>query len=146
MTHSRALTLLATVALAVVVSAPACREPVGPTQPRAERVVMVSYDGLGADLAWQWIRGGLAAEPDGLAGLAGQGLAVRRLRMVSPTLTAVNHATLATGRPPSATGIVGNSFHRPGTPITRSTSGYATSPEAPALWTAASRQGVRVGT
>lgn len=146
MMPSRALTLLGVLALAVVVSAPACREPVGPTQPRAERVVMVSYDGLGADLTWLWIRGGLAAEPDGLAGLAGQGLAVRRLRMSSPTLTAVNHATLATGRPPSATGIVGNSFHRPGTPITRSTSGYATSPEAPALWTAASRQGVRVAT
>lgn len=146
MTRSRALTLLGVVALAVIVSAPSCREPAGPPQARAERVVMVSYDGLGADLAWQWIRGGLATEPDGLAGLAGRGFAVHRLRMSSPTLTAVNHATLATGRKPSATGIVGNSFHRPGTPITRSTSGYATSPEVPALWAAASRQGVRVAT
>lgn len=146
MIRPRSLSLLATLALAVISSAPSCRQAEGPPPARAERVVLVSYDGLGADLAWQWIRGGVAAEPDGLAALARQGLAVRRLRVVSPSLTAVNHATLATGRPPSGTGIVGNSFHLQGTPISRSASGYSTSAEAPALWTAASRQGVRVGT
>jgi hypothetical protein len=140
------VTLLAIVVLAGLCSAPSCREEEGPPQAHAERVVMVSYDGLGADLAWQWIGAGVAAEPDGLAALAGQGFAVRRLRMASPTLTAVNHATLATGRPPSATGVVSNVFHRPGTPVTKMVMGNTASYEVPALWTAASRQGVRVGT
>jgi predicted AlkP superfamily phosphohydrolase/phosphomutase len=146
MIQPRALSLLAIVMLAVVASAPSCREEAGAPAVRAERVLMVSYDGLGADLAWQWIGTGLAAEPDGLAALAGEGLAVRRLRMSSPTLTAVNHATLATGRPPSATGVVSNVFHRPDTPVTKTVQGYAASYGVPALWTAASRQGVRVGT
>jgi predicted AlkP superfamily phosphohydrolase/phosphomutase len=146
MIRLRPVTLLAIVVLAGLCSAPSCREAAGPPQARAERVVMVSYDGLGADLAWQWIGTGVAAEPDGLAAFAGQGLAVRRLRMSSPTLTAVNHATLATGRPPSATGVVSNLFHRPGTPVSETVAGYSVSYEAPALWTAASRQGVRVAT
>ena len=137
--------LLALAALAGLVAAPSCREQ-GLPATRAGRVVVVSYDGLGADLAWQWIGSGLAAEPDGLAALAGQGLAVRRLRMASPTLTSVGHATLATGQPPSATGVVSNTFHRPGTPVTENVAGYAVSYQAPALWTAAARQGVRVAT
>ena len=146
MIRPRAVPLLAAIALTVIVSAPSCREEAGPPQAHAERVLMVSYDGLGADLAWQWIGTGVAAEPDGLAAFAEQGLAVRRLRMASPTLTAVNHATLATGRPPSATGIVSNVFHRPGTPVAKTVQGPAVSYEVPALWTAAARQGMRVGT
>ena len=146
MIRPRSLSLLAILGLAVISSAPSCREAESPPPVRAERVLMVSYDGLGADLAWQWIGTGLAAEPDGLAALAGEGFAVRRLRMSSPTLTAVNHATLATGRPPSATGVVSNVFHRPDTPVTKTVQGYAASYGVPALWTAASRQGVRVGT
>ncbi|HOC42826.1 MAG TPA: alkaline phosphatase family protein [Thermoanaerobaculales bacterium] len=145
MMRSRAPMLLALAALAGLVAAPSCREQ-GLPATRAGRVVVVSYDGLGADLAWQWIGSGLAAEPDGLAALAGQGLAVRRLRMASPTLTSVGHATLATGQPPSATGVVSNTFHRPGTPVTENVAGYAVSYQAPALWTAAARQGVRVAT
>ena len=66
--------------------------------------------------------------------------------MVNPTLTAVNHWTLVTGRPASATGIVSNRFHRPNTTIARAASGYTTSSQVPALWTAARRQGLRVGT
>ncbi|HQN97281.1 MAG TPA: alkaline phosphatase family protein, partial [Thermoanaerobaculales bacterium] len=134
MMRSRAPMLLALAALAGLVAAPSCREQ-GLPATRAGRVVVVSYDGLGADLAWQWIGSGLAAEPDGLAALAGQGLAVRRLRMASPTLTSVGHATLATGQPPSATGVVSNTFHRPGTPVTENVAGYAVSYQAPALWT-----------
>ncbi|HQN96780.1 MAG TPA: alkaline phosphatase family protein, partial [Thermoanaerobaculales bacterium] len=44
------------------------------------------------------------------------------------------------------TGVVSNTFHRPGTPVTENVAGYAVSYQAPALWTAAARQGVRVAT
>jgi len=137
------LVLLAIVA--AVVAAPSCREESLP-EAHAERVVMVSYDGVGANLAWQWVRGGVAAEPGGLSAMASEGLAARQLRMTSPTVTAVNHLTLVTGGTPAATGVVSNTFRRPGTPITETESGYSTSSDAPALWTAATRQGVRVGT
>ena len=52
----------------------------GPPEVRAERVVMVSYDSLGADLAWQWISDGTVSSPDGLAGMAQQGFSAERLR------------------------------------------------------------------
>jgi len=136
----------AIVGLALLVAAPSCREQTVPTGSRAERVVMVSYDGMGADLAWRWIHGGVATDADGLAGLATNGFSVDRLRMANPTLTAVNHWTLVTGQPASATGIVSNRFRHPQTPISQTVSGFATSSAAPPLWSAAKGQGQRVGT
>jgi len=107
---------------------------------------MVSYDGVGADLAWRWIADGTAASPDGLRGLAENGFSAERLRMVDPTLTAVNHAALATGRDAAGTGIVGNSFRRPGTAIGDRVSGFNTSSDAETLWKAARRNGLTVVT
>ncbi len=136
---------LALLALGTLCLAPSCRG--GPPEgARADRVVMVSYDGLGADLAWSWIDGGVAESPEGLAGLAERGFAASRLRMANPTLTSVNHITLVTGAPASGTGIVSNSFHLPGTPLTETESGYSSSSEVPALWAAAVKRGIRVGT
>ena len=107
---------------------------------------MVSYDSLGADLAWRWISDGTVSSPDGLAGMAQQGFSAERLRMVDPTLTAVNHISLAAGRDASSTGVVSNAFHKPGTPITQRVSGFTSSSAAETLWTAARRNGLRVGT
>ncbi len=107
---------------------------------------MVSYDSLGADLAWRWISDGTVSSPDGLAGMVQQGFSAERLRMVNPTLTAVNHISLAAGRDASSTGVVSNAFHKPGTPITQRVSGFTSSSAAETLWTAARRNGLRVGT
>jgi len=113
---------------------------------RAERVVMVSYDSLGADIAWRWISDGIAALPDGLAGMAQHGFSAERLRMVDPTLTAVNHLSLVTGVNAAGTGIVSNSYRHPATPITDWVSGFDASSEAETLWQAARKNGLRVGT
>jgi len=118
----------------------------GPPEVRAERVVMVSYDSLGADLAWRWISDGTISSPNGLAGMAQQGFSAERLRMVNPTLTAVNHISLAAGQNAAGTGVVSNAFHRPDTPITKWVSGFNASSDAETLWTAARRNGLRVGT
>jgi predicted AlkP superfamily phosphohydrolase/phosphomutase len=118
----------------------------GPPDVRAERVVMVSYDSLGADLAWSWISEGAAALPGGLAGMARHGFSAERLRMVDPTLTAVNHLTLVTGVDASGTGVVSNTFRRPGTPITDWISGFGASSEATTLWEAARDHGLKVAT
>ena len=108
-------------------------------------MVLVSYDGVGADLAWSWLEEGVVEHPDGLRGMLEHGLAARRLEPVSPTLTATNHITLATGLPPSGTGIVSNRFHRPTEPIGVTRSGFAAPFSGEALWAAARRQGVPVG-
>jgi predicted AlkP superfamily phosphohydrolase/phosphomutase len=114
-----------------------------PVAPTAQRVVMVSYDGVGADLAWQWIEQGAAAS--GLAPMAEHGLSARGLRPQDPTLTSVNHACLITGRQPAHTGIVSNVFRAPGSPITEVVSGFSAAIEAPTLVQAVQRQGGRVG-
>jgi predicted AlkP superfamily phosphohydrolase/phosphomutase len=107
---------------------------------------MVSFDSLGADLAWRWISDGTVSSPNGLAGMAQHGFSAERLRMVDPTLTAVNHISLAAGRDAAGTGVVSNAFHAPGTPVTKWMSGFNASSEAETLWTAARRNGLRVGT
>jgi predicted AlkP superfamily phosphohydrolase/phosphomutase len=136
----------ATAAAAVALSlAFACQSGV-PEGVRADRVVLVSYDAVGADLARQWLEDGTAAELDGLRGMAEQGLWAQRLRMVNPTLTAVQHLTLATGADASGTGVVSNLFHRPGTPITDLVSGFNASSEVPPLWAAGREAGLRVAT
>lgn len=142
---SRRTTLAAVLLVVLLGGLTACQsQPVAPTAAPG-RVVVISYDAVGGDLAWQWIEGGVASHPDGLAAMAREGLAVRRLRMVDPTLTAVNHVTLATGEPPARTGIVSNTFIAPGDPITRTRSGFSAPVEAETLWARARRQGERVG-
>jgi len=117
--------------------------------PRADkdptRVVLVSYDGLGADMAWSWIEEGLAADPEGLSAIARDGLAVGRVRMVDPTLTAVNMVAIATGRKPVNTGVVGSYFHRPGSPIDQVESAFDVPLGATPVWVAAHRAGRRTG-
>ena len=137
---------LAIISVAATVSLAFACQSGGPPEVRAERVVMVSYDSLGADLAWRWISDGTVSSPDGLAGMVQQGFSAERLRMVNPTLTAVNHISLAAGRDASSTGVVSNAFHKPGTPITQRVSGFTSSSAAETLWTAARRNGLRVGT
>jgi predicted AlkP superfamily phosphohydrolase/phosphomutase len=123
----------------------ACRSA-GPPEIQAERVVMVSYDSLGANLAWEWIEDDTVTTAAGFRGLVEGGLSAERLRMVNPTLTAVNHISLATGRNAAGTGVVGNSFKRPDMPINEHVSGFTASSDAMTLWEAARRNGLRVGT
>jgi predicted AlkP superfamily phosphohydrolase/phosphomutase len=108
-------------------------------------VILVSYDGVGGDLAWRWIVDGVATEQDGLATMVREGFSVRRLRMSDPTLTAVNHAVLATGRIPSDTGVVSNSYRPPGSALGERVNGFDAVPEVPTVWSAARAQGLRVG-
>jgi len=125
---------------------PACRSAAPPPKKAtARRVVLVSHDGVGADLAWDWLANGVAAEPQGIGAMVEQGFAARRVRMVDPTLTAVNHISLATGAQPGTTGIVCNYFHLADHPIARGISGFSAPIHAETLWQAARRQGKRVG-
>jgi len=137
---------LAIVAATLILSLAFACQGSGPPEIRAERVVMVSYDGVGADLAWRWIADGTAASADGLRGLAKNGFSAERLRMVEPTLTAVNHSALVTGHNAAGTGIVSNWFRRPGMPIDESVSGFTASNDAETLWEAAGRNGLTVAT
>ena len=145
MLKTPSLRFLAAAIVATLSLAFACQSA-APPDVRAERVVLISYDSVGADLAWAWIEGGVAASPDGLAGMAGSGLSAERMRMVDPTLTAVNHAALAAGGDAAETGIVSNTFHLQGTPIRESVSGFTTSSDIEPLWVAARRNGLRVAT
>jgi predicted AlkP superfamily phosphohydrolase/phosphomutase len=132
--------------VAVVLSLAFACQSGGPPEVRADRVVMVSFDSLGADLAWQWISDGTAATTGGLAGMAENGFSAERVRMIDPTLTAVSHLSLVTGRDAAAMGVVGNAFKRPGMPITDWISGFNASSDAETLWSAARRSGLRVAT
>ena len=105
----------------------------------AKRVVLLSFDGLGADA--------LARQPNlpAFERLAREG-ASARVFPVDPTLTVPAHVSLLTGAVPQKHGIVANRFHLPGTPPERIQRGAAAEIEVETLVEAARRQGKRVGT
>ena len=130
--------LLASAAAAASVSG--ADSPAG--QP-GRRVVLVSFDGAGGlELQHRLAAGFFAA--DGFARAAREGESASRLAVVTPSLTAVSHVALATGQQPGATGIVGNTFHPAGAPLTERRRGFDVDPEKESLCEAAARQGKRV--
>lgn len=120
-----------------VVEAPPPRQfaPAG----TAQRVVLLSFDGLGADALAQ--QTGLAAF-DRVARDGG----VARVIPVNPTQTIPAHVAILTGADPQRSGIVANRFHLPGTPADVETRSMNIDADVETLVEAARRQGKRVGT
>ena len=103
-----------------------------------QRVVLMTFDGLGADAL---------ARQSGLPSfehLARTGMTARVIP-VNPTLTGPTHVSILTGVEPRVHGIVSNWFHLPGTPPEKVTRGLDTEPDVETLVEAARRQGKRVG-
>ena len=103
-----------------------------------QRVVLVTFDGLGADA--------LARQTNlpAFEHLARTG-AVARVIPVNPTLTGPTHVSILTGADPQTHGVVSNWFHLPGTPPEKVTRGMEVDPDVETLVEAARRQGKRVG-
>jgi hypothetical protein len=104
----------------------------------AQRVVLMSFDGLGADALSR--QSGLPA----FEHLAAHG-AIGRVIPVNPTVTSTTHVSMLTGADPQRTGIVSNRFHLAGTPIDEITKGMQADIDVETLVEAARRQGKRVG-
>ncbi|MEN8165237.1 MAG: alkaline phosphatase family protein, partial [Acidobacteriota bacterium] len=138
------LLILAVVVASLSLAMPACRTG-APKGSRAARVVMVSFDGLGAPLLDRWLGDPSIATPGGLGGMAADGVKAERVRMVNPTLTSVNHASLITAALPAQTGVVGNSFRAYGEPLTARTNGFSAPSEVSPLWVKARAAGRRTG-
>ncbi len=131
--------------LTLVACAPATPPPpavVAPPQlaatATAQRVVLVSFDGLGADQ--------LAAQTD-LPAFAAQQRdgATARVVPVNPTVTSTAHVSILTGAQPQVHGIVANRFHIAGTAPEQAASGHETDIDVETLVESARRQGKRVG-
>jgi hypothetical protein len=104
----------------------------------ARRVVLLSFDGLGADaLARQ-------KHLPAFDRLAREGASARILN-VNPTLTMPSHVSVLTGTDPQRHGIVANRLHLAGTPPDVVTRGMSLDPDVENLIEAARRQGKRVG-
>src|SRR5688572_1821605 len=129
-------------ALVSCVSAPP--PPSAPQQPQlaatstARRVVLLSFDGLGADA--------LARQQNlpAFERLAREGASARIIN-VDPTHTAPSHVSMLTGAVPQRTGVVSNRFHLAGRPIDETARGMMQDPDVESLVEAARRQGKRVG-
>ena len=135
----------AVLAVLAILSVLACHTAPPQTPPPApRRVLLLSLDGASAHELHR-LQGEGAFPAGGFARFFAEGQVAERLIPVNPTLTAPNHISLATGYPASRTGIVGNVFHRPGTPFLETVSGFAASIETETLWEAARRQGKRAG-
>ena len=138
--------LLAALA-ALLFASSSCRTvppPVGASAAGSGRVVLVSLDGASAvELRRRYEAGELAA--GGFSRFFAEGQVATSLTPVDPTLTAVNHISLATGFSPAATGIVSNNFRLAGSAWGERASGFAAPIGTETLWEAAERQGRRTG-
>ena len=121
----------------------ACASAPTPDGQTPRRVVLISLDGAGADELRRLWNAGVLSE-GGFALFFREGLVAERMVNINPTLTAPNHISLATGYPASRTGIVANTIHLPGTPLTATVRGFDHTIETETLWEAARRQGRRV--
>lgn len=104
----------------------------------ARRVVLLSFDGLGADA--------LARQQNlpAFERLSRHGASARILN-VDPTMTAPSHVAILTGTVPQRSGVVSNRFHLAGRPIEETARGMMQDPDVESLVEAARRQGKRVG-
>ncbi|HUP62792.1 MAG TPA: alkaline phosphatase family protein [Thermoanaerobaculia bacterium] len=105
----------------------------------AQRVVLLSFDGLGA--------GALASQTTlpAFARMTSEGASTRVIP-VNPTVTSSTHVSILTGAQPDVHGIIANRFHVPGTPPDSTARGLETEIDAETIVEAARRQGKRVGT
>ncbi|HSP33149.1 MAG TPA: alkaline phosphatase family protein [Thermoanaerobaculia bacterium] len=103
------------------------------------RVVLISFDGFGADE--------FAKQRDlpSFAKLEREGFYVERVTPVTPSQTSSAHVAMITGTTPEVNGIVGNRFHVPGTPWTEIADGFSADIDGETLVESAHRQGKRVG-
>ena len=140
----RTLLPLATLLLAAcTVSAPppAPAPPPPPPPPHlttahaAQRVILVSFDGLSAD----------AVAKFGAPSFERMTAHAARVVPVNPTVTSSTHAAMVTGLPPDKTGIVSNQFHKRGTPPDEIARGLSTEIEGETLVDTARRAGKRAG-
>lgn len=131
--------------LLLLVLLAACRSagPSGSPAGAPRRVVLLSLDGASADELQRLWRAGVLTE-EGFARFFREGQVAERLVNVNPTLTAPNHISLATGYPADQTGIVANTIHLSGTPLTQTVRGFDHTIGTETLWEAARRQGRRV--
>jgi hypothetical protein len=138
----RALAPLALFIAGCTTTAPPPPAPAAPPPPPppalttahvAQRVILVSFDGLSADRA--------------VSAPAFQRMAAHATRVVpvNPTQTSSTHAAILTGLPPEKTGIVSNQFHKPGTPPEQTARGLATDIEGETLVDSARNAGKRTG-
>lgn len=115
--------------------------PPPPPEPRtiaaAARVILVSFDGLGADDVE-------AQRPAAITHLATEGTFARVVPMV-PSVTSTTHAAILTGADRDHTGILSNLFHEPGTPAGQSIKGMDAEIKAATLIDNARAAGKRVG-
>ena len=84
----------------------AAATPAPPPDP-PRRMVVVSFDGAGGP---DYARHRDALSPDGFRRAEREGVSAERLQTVTPSLTAVAHASISTGALPQATGIVSNTY------------------------------------
>lgn len=118
-----------------VVAPPSPPPPQLTTNGVARRVVLASFDGLGANELQHF----------GVPSFDAMPVHATRVIPVEPTATSSTHAALLTGETPDKTGIVSNVYHAPGTPRTQVTKALESNIAIETIVDIAQRAGKRVG-
>ncbi len=106
--------------------------------------MLVFLDGAANGLVSDYLARGVLPADGALAQMAREGARAEYMIPPDASLTAPAHYTMLTGTYPDRHGIVSNTFHPWGMPISRSVRGFDAPVYVETLWEAARRQGKRV--
>ena len=105
------------------------------------KLVLISIDAARPDITRLLAEEGLMP---GIARIIREGVWSRYMTTSFPSSTAVAHAVISTGAPPSVTGITGNKIHKPGMELCETTFGFsAFNLLAEPIWLTADKEGLR---
>ncbi len=132
-------------ALPVPATPPVAPKTPAPVEAAApHRVILLSLDGASSWELHRLHEQGKLTE-GGFERFFREGAVSDGMVPVNPSVTSVNHISLAAGATPASTGIVANTFHPAGSEWGKTVSGFAADIAAETLWEAAKRQGKKVG-
>jgi predicted AlkP superfamily pyrophosphatase or phosphodiesterase len=90
----------------------------------APRIIVISIDGGTPRIVNDFLNRGILPADRGIGLLKSKGFFADRMTPTYPSLTAVNHLTLATGSSSAANDIASNTFHLVASPFTSNVSGF----------------------
>jgi predicted AlkP superfamily pyrophosphatase or phosphodiesterase len=90
----------------------------------APRVIVISLDGGTPRIVSDFLNRGILPADRGIGLLKSKGFFADRSLVTAPSLTAINHITIATGSTAAKTDIASNTFHLLASPFTNNISGF----------------------
>ncbi|VEF49643.1 type I phosphodiesterase/nucleotide pyrophosphatase [Bacillus freudenreichii] len=114
-----------------------------PSLASAETQVVISFDGMRHDFLEGFMKKG---DMPHFKKVAEKGMYAKNIQTIYPSLTSASHAAIATGAPPSETGMVSNEIHMPDKKLLNRDDAFFSPLDAEPIWSKAREDGKTTAT